>query len=143
MQAAAHARPNRGAEKCLLSLKKGGILLGILTRNSVHSVMKSFQAFQSVTPADFAALITREDAMPKPHPEGVWVAAKAMNTTPARLMVVGDYRFDVIAGNEAGAKTVLLTNGKDSIMADGDPAPDHVCGSFEELLDVLRAEPLI
>ncbi|MDZ7695966.1 MAG: HAD family hydrolase [Deltaproteobacteria bacterium] len=143
MQAAACARPNGGAESCLRTLKEGGVLVGILTRNSLQSVRKSFQAFQTTTPLDFATIVTREDAAPKPHPEGVWIAARAMHIPPERLVVIGDYRFDIIAGKRAGAKTILLTNGKDSTMADGDPAPDHVCASFEEVLEVLSAEPLI
>jgi len=50
---------------------------------------------------------------------------------------VGDYRFDVIAGNKAGATTVLLTNGGESTMAPGDPKPDYVCGDFNEVVEIV------
>jgi phosphoglycolate phosphatase-like HAD superfamily hydrolase len=53
--------------------------------------------------------------------------------------VVGDYRFDIIAGKKAGAKTALLTNGKASPMEAGDPCPDYVCGSFDDVLEILCA----
>ncbi|MBT3259915.1 MAG: HAD family hydrolase, partial [Deltaproteobacteria bacterium] len=53
------------------------------------------------------------------------------------LMVVGDFRFDVIAGKRAGAKTVLLTNGGKSSMAPGDPIPDYVCGDLNEVVEIV------
>lgn len=142
MRAAALARPNRGAEKCLRTLKHHEVRFGILTRNSLQSVRKSLQIFQRINAEDFAAIVTREDSLPKPHPDGVWAAARAMGMPPERLMVVGDYRFDIIAGKKAGAKTALLTNGKASPMEAGDPSPDYVCRSFDDVLEILSGPSL-
>lgn len=139
MRAAALARPNRGAEKCLRTLKRHGVRFGILTRNSLQSVSTSLRVFRRINAEDFAAIVTREDSLPKPHPDGVWTAARAMGTPPEWLLVVGDYRFDIIAGKKAGAKTALLTNGKASPMEAGDPCPDYVCGSFDDVLEILCA----
>jgi phosphoglycolate phosphatase-like HAD superfamily hydrolase len=52
-------------------------------------------------------------------------------------MVVGDFRFDVIAGKRAGAITVLLTNNGQSAMEPGDPAPDHVVSRLDEILKIV------
>ena len=47
--AAEASRPNQGAERCLFALKKRGIPLGILTRNSLSSVKTALQNFKDVT----------------------------------------------------------------------------------------------
>jgi HAD superfamily hydrolase (TIGR01509 family) len=137
MVAAEASRPNNGAEKCISTLKQRGALLGILTRNSLRSVKQTLKKFESVTVKDFAAIITRDCSLPKPHPQGVYKAAEQMGLLPSQLMVVGDFRFDVIAGKAAGACTVLLTNEGRTAMEPGDPEPDHTISDLERLLDIL------
>jgi HAD superfamily hydrolase (TIGR01509 family) len=136
--AAGVSHPNRGAVKCLCALKNQGILLGIFTRNSLRSVEKVLQKFQGVTIRDFAAVITRDVSLPKPHPDSVCHAARQMELLPSELLVVGDFRFDVMAGNAAGSRTVLLTNGWRSVMDPGDPAPDHIITQLDEMLDIVE-----
>ena len=135
--AARTSRPNDGAEKCVFSLKKIGLRLGILTRNSLSSVEQAFKNFESVSMGDFDAVITREDSLPKPHPQGVLEAAAQMNVLPEELLVVGDYRYDVMAGKAAGAKTVFLSNGGSSLMSPDDPEPNYTFSCLEELFEVL------
>jgi len=50
---------------------------------------------------------------------------------------VGDFCFDVKAGNAAGACTVLLTNGRQSLMTPGDPEPDYTVACLEEILQLV------
>lgn len=135
--AAENSTPNKGAEKCLSALKDKGLLLGILTRNSLRSVEKSFKRFKKVSINDFAVVVTRELSLPKPHPNGVLEAARQMGLKAFELLVVGDFRFDVMAGKAAGAKTVLLTDGN-SVMAPGDPEPDYTVRHIEDILDLLE-----
>jgi len=120
-EAAQASLPNRGAEKCVYALRKRQIPVGILTRNRLTSVKKSLEKFKEVTIDDFDAIVTREFSLPKPHPDGVIKAANQMRLSPEELLVVGDFRFDIIAGKRAGASTVLLTNGGESVMAPGRP----------------------
>ncbi|MBW2119332.1 MAG: HAD family hydrolase [Deltaproteobacteria bacterium] len=136
--AADASRPNRGAEKCITNLKNKGVLLGILTRNSLSSVKKALQKFQGITTQDFSAIITRDVSQPKPHPEGVIRAASRMDLAPSELLVVGDFRFDVMAGKAAGARTALLTDGEKSVMAPGDPEPDFTITHLETIFDILE-----
>ena len=128
------SRPNKGAEQCLSSFKKKGISIGILTRNSLGSVKKALKNFKSISYDDFKSIITRDFSLPKPHPDGVVKSARIMGLSPSELLMVGDFRFDVIAGNAAGSTTVLLTNGGESLMMPGDPEPDHIITSLDELL---------
>ena len=131
--AAQASLPNRGAEKCLCALRKRQIPVGILTRNRLKSVKKALEKFKVVTIDDFDAIVTREVSLPKPHPDGVIKAASQMGLSPEELLVVGDFRFDVIAGKRAGASAVLLTNGAESVMAPDDPQPDHTISHLEDL----------
>ena len=136
-QAAKASRPNEGAEKCVLELKKRGVLLGILTRNSLVSVKKSLEKFSGVSINDFASIITRDTSLPKPHPDGVLQAATEMGLPPSQLLMVGDFRFDIIAGKEAGAVTVLLATKGRSVMQPGDPDPHYLIENLEEILDII------
>ena len=135
--AAEESQPNEGAENCLSELKRRGILFGIHTRNSLLSVHRALGKFRRVWAEDFRAIMTRDDSLPKPHPDGVIKASNKMGVSAEELMVVGDYRFDIIAGSSAGACTVLLTNGKNPVLLPGDPEPDHVVDHLEEILDLL------
>jgi HAD superfamily hydrolase (TIGR01509 family) len=138
-KAAEQSVPNTGAERCIDVLKKRGILLGIITRNSLQSVHRALQKFTSFETGAFATIITRDDSLPKPHPDGVQQAAKRMGISLQELLVIGDFRFDILAGHGAGARTVLLTNGKESVMLPGDPEPDYVVTCLEEVLEIVDA----
>jgi HAD superfamily hydrolase (TIGR01509 family) len=136
-RAAEESLPNVGAEECLLTLRDKGLLLGIITRNSLPSVIRALEKFETIRLHDFAAVITRDDSLPKPHPQGVHKACERMGLVASELMVVGDFRFDVIAGKGAGSCTVLLTNGKPPPMAPGDPEPDYTVACLEEILQLV------
>jgi HAD superfamily hydrolase (TIGR01509 family) len=136
-QAALAAVPNRNAEACLLELRRRGLPLGILTRNSLESVQLALQAFHDMNAADFMAVVTREASRPKPNPDGVFRACHLMSLRPDQLVVVGDFRFDIIAGRAAGTQTVLLTNGIPDIMLPEDPPPGHRIEHLGELPHLL------
>ncbi|MCP4665509.1 MAG: HAD family hydrolase [Deltaproteobacteria bacterium] len=137
--AAGASSPNRGAVDCLSRLKKQGVPIGILTRNSLSSIIKALLKFEGVSIHDFKTLITREVvALPKPGPDGVLEAARQMGLLPSEILVVGDFRFDVMAGKAAGAHTAFLTNGGISAVSAGDDQPDYIIGHLEEMIDILE-----
>jgi HAD superfamily hydrolase (TIGR01509 family) len=136
-QAAEQSRPNAGAEKCLSELKRRGIRLGILTRNSLQSVEQALRKFEGSRANDFSVIMTRDDCLPKPHPDGVIRASVLMGIAIEQLMVVGDFRFDIMAGKAAGAYSVLLTNRSEPASGPDDPEPDCVIDHLEELLDLI------
>ena len=135
-EAAEKSVPNEGAEVFLLTLKSRGYKLGIITRNSAPSVEKVLSKFKGIGKKDFSAIITRESALPKPHPHGVEMGAKKMGISPSELLVVGDYRFDIIAGKAAGARTALLRN-NNLFKAELQPLADYKVNNLKELLDYL------
>ena len=111
--------------------------MGIITRNSLRSVRSSLQQFDGIKDNDFVTVITRDAAPPKPSPEGIFKAAEEMGCLATELTVVGDFRFDVIAGKRAGATTILLTNGNESTMLSEDPQPDFVCKDLEAVMEIV------
>lgn len=123
MEGAAMSTPNAGAEQLIDDIKKSGLAVGILTRNSRASVNKALENFSLLRKADIDVLITREDPVKiKPSGEGVLLAAEKMGLAPERVLVVGDYRFDMQAGREAGALTAYLANQA--------PVPDDIDSHF-------------
>jgi len=111
MTGAEMSEPNAGAEEIIPYLKKQGILVGILTRNTLKTVIRAFQNFQATGISDFEVVITRNDELkPKPHPEGILWAAEKMGINPANTLMVGDFAFDMEAGRRAGTITVFLDN---------------------------------
>lgn len=136
-EAAEASMPNDGAEKCLLALKRRSIPFGVLTRNSLKAARIAIGKFQTIGPDDFAALVTREQSAPKPHPDGVFLAADRMGIPVSELMVVGDFRFDILAGKAAKCYSVLLSNGGKAEMGPEDPEPDHTVAHLLEILKLL------
>jgi HAD superfamily hydrolase (TIGR01509 family) len=54
-------------------------------------------------------LVTSDDVTrPKPDPEGVFLASKALAVPAGNILLAGDSPADVRAGREAGAKTVAV-----------------------------------
>ena len=82
---------------------------------------------------------TRDDGPIKPSPEPVLAICRRLRVPAKSAWVVGDYLFDMQAGNAAGATTVLM-------IGDG-PTPefadqaDHVIRRLNELLGLLSIAP--
>ena len=115
-----------GALHVLGSLRELGMKLALLTRNSRDSVRVVLERFG----LEFDFWIAREDAAPKPSPEPVLKTAAGLGLSPAELLVVGDYIFDIEAGRAAGAATALLRQDGRPVP---DPPPDLVLEDLAEL----------
>jgi hydrogenase expression/formation protein HypE len=142
MKAAAQCEPNQDAEELLNLLIEREVPIGIITRNSFRSVSRSLERFRNVRLSDFSLVISREDPFPpKPDPQSVREAARRMGFEVREILMVGDYLFDIEAGQKAGARTVLLTNGKDASSLGC--SPDLVIQRLGQLIPVIeRALPL-
>ncbi len=130
---ARRARAQAGAPELLQELKARGSRLGVLTRNSMPNVMETLAAAGLVEFFEPDFIVDRDAATPKPSPEGVNRLLHAWRTDPQEAVVVGDYVFDMIAGREAGAATVLIAR---------EPTDDHATYAdavFSDLAELLLA----
>jgi HAD superfamily hydrolase (TIGR01509 family) len=131
-EAIARATLADGCRELLDRLAARGVPAAILTRN----VREVVDTFVRVFGFSFAAVYTREDGPPKPSPAGVLTLCELMGTPPAETLVVGDYKFDILAGRAAGCATALVTTTHRPTPAelpDWGP-PDVVVASLRELL---------
>jgi HAD superfamily hydrolase (TIGR01549 family) len=97
-----------GAVELVRELAGRGCRLGILTRNARELAHVTLEA---IGLADFFAvehILGRDEAQPKPSPDGLLKIAQAWEVAPSELVMVGDYRFDLDCGRAAGARTVLV-----------------------------------
>jgi len=130
-RAAAECRLRPGALHVLTALRRDGLRLALLTNNSARSA----RTITARLGLDFDVVLTREDAAPKPAPDAVLAIAERLNIAPKHLLVVGDYKFDVMAGHAAGARTAFIRTERDR------PAPpetDFVLDGLHGILDVAR-----
>jgi len=129
--AIARATLSDGCADLLGHLRAQAIPISILTRN-VREVVDTFARMFTF---EFHAIYTREDGPPKPSPAGALSLCRAMGVEPAHTLAVGDYKYDVIAGRDAGCRTVLVD--RDGLAANelvDWGSPDLVVKSLRELL---------
>ncbi len=135
MEAAKKSEPNQGAEEIVSYLKSKGLFLGIISRNSHGSILKALENFNHIRPEDFELIISRDDPIkPKPSGDGILLAAGRLGVKPEEIMVVGDYIFDIEAGNRAGAITVFL----DTINVSEPIKSDFSITQLAELKNIAR-----
>jgi HAD superfamily hydrolase (TIGR01509 family) len=106
------------------------LMTAILTRNcrrSVDIVLRKHGL-------SFDAVVTREDSLPKPDPDGMLTAAWRMGVRPDACVLVGDYEFDIRSGRAAGAVTVLYSPDGRSFQTQ----PDFCIRSMRELPAIVR-----
>ena len=110
LAAARKAGAMPGAIEVLSAIRSAGLKTALLTRNSraaTKIVLERFDALQ------FDLILCREDGAIKPAPDGVLNACRELGIEPARTVCVGDYHYDIIAANAAGALSVLLLSRPD------------------------------
>ncbi|MGE8412873.1 MAG: HAD family hydrolase [Pseudomonas sp.] len=102
------SRPAPGAVELVRDLAGRGYRLGILTRNARELAHVTLQAIDLADCFAEADVLGRDEAPPKPHPGGLLKLAQAWDVAPGRMVMVGDYRFDLDCGRAAGTRTVLV-----------------------------------
>ena len=102
------SRPAPGAVELVRELAGRGYQLGILTRNARELAHVTLEAIGLADCFAEADVLGRDEAPPKPHPGGLLKLAEAWDISPSRMVMVGDYRFDLDCGRAAGTRTVLV-----------------------------------
>lgn len=131
-EAAEVSELNDGAREVLDALSRRRVPSGLVTRNSRISVQRVLEKHQLA----FGVVVSRDDAPAKPRPEPLWLICERLRVEPARTLMVGDFKLDVLAGKNAGTRTALLTNGRDASFLPEAP-PDHVLPRLADILPLL------
>lgn len=95
-----------GAFRLLENLLRRDAHVGILTRNTREIALHTLG--QIGLKGYFApdAILGRDEAEPKPHPEGIEKLLTTWRKTPDETVMVGDYLFDLQVGRAAGTATI-------------------------------------
>ena len=97
---------NDGFMEVMNFLNKKGIKTGIVTRSSrehAEIVVKKLGI-------PIKHVVAREDVEPKPSGEPLIMLSKKLAVPVEKMLFVGDFLWDMLAGKNAGVKTVLLLN---------------------------------
>jgi pyrophosphatase PpaX len=125
-----------GVFETVEKLYKKGYKLGIVTtkmRNTVEMGLKLVGLDQF-----FQTVVTLDDVeKAKPDPEPIEKALALLQSSPERAIMVGDSKYDILAGQNAGTKTAGVAwtiRGKDYLQQFN---PDYMLDAMTDLLDVL------
>jgi HAD superfamily hydrolase (TIGR01549 family) len=130
--AAARSELHEGALEVIEAIRARDVPVGLLTRNS--RICTSIVIERHQLKLDWVH--TREDGPVKPAPDAIVAMCRQWRATPSNVWMVGDYLFDILAGQSAGTRTVL--------MIGDDPLPEyahqanHVIRRLPELLLLMK-----
>lgn len=94
-----------GATETLDAIQTANIKTALLTRNtraSMRAVMEKFDL-------QFDLAWSREDGPIKPEPDSILKACGLLGVAPEQTACVGDFEYDIVAANAAGALSILIT----------------------------------
>lgn len=126
-----------GAVELVQHLHQRGDRLAILTRNAQELASVTLQAIGLDQCFKQDDILGREQAIPKPAPDGMFKIARAWQVDSAHLCMIGDFHFDLRSARKAGAKAVLVN------LPDN-PWPElthYHAQSCADLLQLLSAKP--
>ncbi|MBB6336550.1 HAD superfamily hydrolase (TIGR01549 family) [Xanthomonas arboricola] len=110
------AQPAPGAVALVRALQAAGCRLGMLTRNARALAQVTLQAIGLQDAFAWDDIVGRDEAAPKPAPDGLQYFAQRWAVDGTALVMVGDHHNDLACGRAAGACTVLVNT-------PGDPWP--------------------
>lgn len=106
LELAAVTQAAAGALALLEHLRDSGAHLGILTRNTRENALRTLELVGLGSFFDPAHILGRDEATPKPDPDGIHRLAEIWGIDPGTTLIVGDYKYDLQAGRSAGSLTV-------------------------------------
>jgi len=137
MEAAVHSEPNPGAEDLIAYLRSKGIGVGLITRNRLSCIERALQNFDALDISDFDVVVSRETPVDiKPSGDGVLLAARTLNVDIRQVLMVGDFIFDIQAGQAAGCMTALLGDG--IVSGPSKIHSDFRASDLAEIKDIIR-----
>ncbi|WP_377887727.1 pyrophosphatase PpaX [Alkalihalobacillus sp. R86527] len=124
-----------GVFETIKTLSEKGYKMAIVTskmRNTVEMGLKLTKLDQF-----FPVVITVDEVEnPKPHPEQLNTAMEKLGSKPEESLMVGDSQYDILAGQNAGVKTVGVSwtiKGREFLSS---YKPDYMLDHMSEILPI-------
>ncbi|MEP9411785.1 MAG: HAD family hydrolase [Candidatus Brocadia sp.] len=130
-KAAVESELNEGVLEMLEFVSKKQLKKALLTRNSRKSVDTVLRKHN----LHFEFIVSREDTKPKPAPDPIFLLSKRMNIHTDHLLMVGDYKYDIMCGKAAGTKTALLRYAE---YVETEATPDFEIQSIREVIHIIE-----
>lgn len=117
------------ARESILSLKKKGYLLAILTNASKTSVSRDI-SYSSI----FDQIVSEEDEVkPKPSREGIDLILKRLGVKPSSAIYVGDSGSDMQTAKNAECRSIAVLTGMGTMAQLSGEKPDFIFKNLSEL----------
>ncbi|HJM43679.1 MAG: HAD family hydrolase [Nitrospinota bacterium] len=100
------AELGEGVGPVLGFLASRSVPVGIVTNNTYANVEPVLERFG----LEFRAVVTRDIGVWKPDPRQVEAGCRALGLPASRVIFIGDGRYDMMAGREAGTLNIGLLN---------------------------------
>jgi len=123
-----HAGDARRAPHAAELLRRVPRPVGIVTRNRRDVALRTLQATGLLECFDPADVLGRDEARPKPAPDGILALLGRWGIAPGDAVFIGDHGLDVVAGRAAGVWSIHLTTGPPH------PEADQAVACLSELL---------
>jgi HAD superfamily hydrolase (TIGR01509 family) len=128
-RAGAHdASPIDGAREFIAHARRSGQPCAVFTRNANSLARECLQ----IHDFEVDLVVAREDAPPKPKPDGLFKIATSFGINANEMLFVGDYIYDLQSGLAAGVPTALFLPSPADFNTEG---ADFVFQSFGQLKD--------
>jgi HAD superfamily hydrolase (TIGR01509 family) len=118
------------AESVLNQFDRDKIPMAIVTRNMREATRITIERLG----IPIELVITRDDCLPKPDPEGLLMVSKQWGISPSECVYVGDFQFDLIAAKQAQMMACLIANDRNQHLFS---MADKVITRFDELNELL------
>jgi pyrophosphatase PpaX len=127
-----------GVPELLLTLRRRGHRLGIVTAKRTDTVQLAFDRFPILRETTEVLVGADDTVRHKPEPDPVLEALARLGAGPEQAAYVGDSPFDIRAGKAAGTAAVAVGWGgihsDETLLAE---EPDALVQTTEELLELL------
>lgn len=107
-QLALDSEPAPGAVELVKYLHQQGRELAILTRNAQELAVLTLDAIELLDYFPNSMILGREQAIPKPDPDGLLKIAQHWQVAPKHMAMIGDFHMDLASAQAAGAYAVQV-----------------------------------
>jgi HAD superfamily hydrolase (TIGR01549 family) len=129
-EALKNSRLQPDVNSVLNAFAAANIKMGVITRNSVDSAKKVL----SLISIEFEPILTRDFIPVKPDPAPINYILEYWDLLPENVLMVGDYRDDLLCGKNAGTSTCFFSNPEKASFAE---LADFTVFSFAELKQMI------